>query len=93
MVARDPGVGIADLRLQVLDLRWNWPNNLSVGFHLILGGGQSCATLPLPIRRFRFPLRHVETIVQRCADAGRALVSVVLFGSAAIGGWVTTWDI
>jgi predicted nucleotidyltransferase len=38
-----------------------------------------------------FPVQaYVETIVQRCADAGRALVSVVLFGSAAIGGWVET---
>jgi predicted nucleotidyltransferase len=39
------------------------------------------------------PLRvqaYVETIVQTCADGGRALVSVVLFGSAAIGGWVET---
>jgi predicted nucleotidyltransferase len=37
------------------------------------------------------PLRvqaYVETIVRTCADGGRALVSVVLFGSAAIGGWV-----
>jgi predicted nucleotidyltransferase len=33
---------------------------------------------------------YVETIVHTCADAGRALVSVVLFGSAAIGGWVET---
>jgi hypothetical protein len=30
---------------------------------------------------------YVETIVHTCADGGRALVSVVLFGSAAIGGW------
>lgn len=38
-----------------------------------------------------FPVQaYVETIVHRCADAGRALVSVVLFGSAAIGGWVET---
>jgi predicted nucleotidyltransferase len=29
-------------------------------------------------------------IVHTCADGGRALVSVVLFGSAAIGGWVET---
>ncbi len=39
------------------------------------------------------PLRvqaYVETIVATCADGGRALVSVVLFGSAAIGGWVET---
>ena len=37
------------------------------------------------------PLRvraYVDTIVQKCADDGRALVSVVLFGSAATGGWV-----
>jgi predicted nucleotidyltransferase len=33
---------------------------------------------------------YVETIVRTCADAGPALVSVVLFGSAAIGGWVAT---
>jgi len=33
---------------------------------------------------------YVETIVHTCADGGRALVSVVLFGSAAIGGWVET---
>src|SRR5436305_3855348 len=39
------------------------------------------------------PLRvqaYIETIVHTCADNGRALVSVVLFGSAAIGGWVET---
>jgi predicted nucleotidyltransferase len=33
---------------------------------------------------------YVETIIRACADGGRALVSVVLFGSAAIGGWVET---
>jgi predicted nucleotidyltransferase len=33
---------------------------------------------------------YVEAIVHSCADGGRALVSVVLFGSAAIGGWVET---
>jgi predicted nucleotidyltransferase len=33
---------------------------------------------------------YVETIVRTCADGGRSLVSVVLFGSAAIGGWVET---
>jgi len=33
---------------------------------------------------------YVDTIVHTCADGGRALVSVVLFGSAAIGGWVET---
>ena len=33
---------------------------------------------------------YVDTIVRTCADGGRALVSVVLFGSAAIGGWVET---
>jgi predicted nucleotidyltransferase len=33
---------------------------------------------------------YVETVVHTCADGGRALVSVVLFGSAAIGGWVET---
>ena len=33
---------------------------------------------------------YVETIVQTCADGGRGLVSVVLFGSAAIGSWVET---
>ena len=33
---------------------------------------------------------YVDTIIQTCADGGRALVSVVLFGSAAIGGWVET---
>ena len=33
---------------------------------------------------------YVETIVHTCADGGGALVSVVLFGSAAIGGWVET---
>jgi predicted nucleotidyltransferase len=31
---------------------------------------------------------YIETIIERCADGGRTLVSVVLFGSAAIGGWV-----
>jgi predicted nucleotidyltransferase len=33
---------------------------------------------------------YIETIVHSCADDGRALVSVVLFGSAAIGGWTET---
>jgi predicted nucleotidyltransferase len=33
---------------------------------------------------------YVEMIVHTCADGGRALVSVILFGSAAIGGWVET---
>lgn len=33
---------------------------------------------------------YVETIVHTCSAGGRALVSVVLFGSAAIGGWVET---
>jgi Nucleotidyltransferase domain len=33
---------------------------------------------------------YVETIVHTCANGGRALVSVVLFGSAAIGHWVET---
>ena len=33
---------------------------------------------------------YVETIIHTCADGGRALVGVVLFGSAAIGGWVET---
>ena len=33
---------------------------------------------------------YVDTIVHTCADGGRALVSVVLFGSAATGGWVET---
>ena len=31
---------------------------------------------------------YVAAIVDKCADRGLALVSVVLFGSAAIGGWV-----
>jgi predicted nucleotidyltransferase len=37
------------------------------------------------------PLRvqaYVETIVRTCAGGGLGLVSVILFGSAAIGGWV-----
>jgi predicted nucleotidyltransferase len=33
---------------------------------------------------------YVDTIVHTCAEGGRALVSVILFGSAAIGGWVET---
>jgi len=33
---------------------------------------------------------YVEAIVSTCADGGRALASVVVFGSAAIGGWVET---
>jgi predicted nucleotidyltransferase len=33
---------------------------------------------------------YIDTIVQTCANGGRALVSVVLFGSAAVGGWVET---
>lgn len=39
------------------------------------------------------PLRvqaYLDTIVRTCADDRRALVSVALFGSAAIGGWVET---
>jgi predicted nucleotidyltransferase len=31
---------------------------------------------------------YIDTIIRTCADRGRALVSVILFGSAAIGGWV-----
>jgi hypothetical protein len=31
---------------------------------------------------------YVDTIVHTCADGGRGLVSVVLFGSAAAGGWM-----
>lgn len=31
---------------------------------------------------------YVDEIVRTCADGGRGLVTVVLFGSAAIGGWV-----
>ena len=37
-----------------------------------------------------FPPRvedYLDMIVRNCADDGRGLVSVVLFGSAAIGGW------
>lgn len=30
---------------------------------------------------------YIEEIVQKCADHGPALVSLVLFGSAAVGGW------
>jgi predicted nucleotidyltransferase len=33
---------------------------------------------------------YVEAIVDHCAGEGQALVSVVLFGSAAIGGWAET---
>jgi len=33
---------------------------------------------------------YVEDIVSTCADGGRALASVVVFGSAAIGGWEET---
>ena len=33
---------------------------------------------------------YVEAIVHTCANGGRTLVSVVLFGSVAIGGWVET---
>jgi predicted nucleotidyltransferase len=43
--------------------------------------------------RFAVPFRvqtYVDSIVETCADRGQALVSVVLFGSAAIGGWVET---
>jgi predicted nucleotidyltransferase len=48
---------------------------------------QSASTGPaLPLR----VQAYVDAIVHRCADDGRALVSVVLFGSAAIGGWVET---
>ena len=44
------------------------------------------ASSPIPFR----VQAYVDTIVHTCADGGRALVSVVLFGSAAIGGWVET---
>jgi len=43
--------------------------------------------------RFVVPFRvrtYVDSIVETCADGGQALVSMVLFGSAAIGGWVET---
>ena len=33
---------------------------------------------------------YVEMIVKTCADSGPALASVILFGSAAIGGWAET---
>jgi predicted nucleotidyltransferase len=33
---------------------------------------------------------YVETIVHTCADDGQGLVSLVVFGSAAIGGWAET---
>ena len=49
--------------------------------------------MQLCLWRFSGSLRvqgYVETIVHRCPDGGRALVSVVLLGSAAIGGWVET---
>ncbi len=42
------------------------------------------SAIPLRVRAY------VESIVHTCADGGRALVSVILFGSAAIGGWVET---
>src|SRR5260370_37334432 len=46
--------------------------------------GSTRSTVPVRVQAY------VETIVHTCADGGRALVSVVLFGSAAIGGWVET---
>ena len=39
------------------------------------------------------PLRvqaYVDEIVHKCAESGRALVSLILFGSASVGGWVET---
>ena len=48
---------------------------------------QSASTGPaLPTR----VQAYVEAIVRTCADSGRALVSVVVFGSAAVGGWAET---
>ena len=65
--------------------------SLLIGFHSILGGNQfMCRSVytgsPVPSR----VQAYVETIVHTCANGGRALVSVVLFGSAAIGHWVET---
>src|ERR1700759_2201589 len=38
--------------------------------------------IPMRVREY------VDAIVNPCADGGRGLVSVVLFGSVATGGWV-----
>jgi len=46
--------------------------------------GSTASAVPFRVQAY------VETIVHTCADDGRALVSVILFGSAAIGGWVET---
>ena len=88
---RDPGVGIAAFARRCSDLRRNWPKNLLVGFHFILGGNQFMCHSASTGSAVPFRVQaYVETIVHTCADGGRALVSVVLFGSAAIGGWVET---
>ena len=42
------------------DFGRNWPNDLLVGFHLILGATSSCPTLLLPVQRFRFALRRLS---------------------------------
>jgi tRNA nucleotidyltransferase (CCA-adding enzyme) len=52
------------------------------GNHFMCQFASAGSSVPLRVQAY------VETIVGTCADGGRALVSVVLFGSAAIGGWV-----
>jgi predicted nucleotidyltransferase len=44
----------------------------------------SCFAVPARVRAY------VGSIVETCAHKGQPLVSVVLFGSGAIGGWVET---
>jgi hypothetical protein len=34
--------------------------------------------------------QYVDAIVHTCTDGGRVLASVILVGSAAIGGWAET---
>ncbi len=66
-------------------------DNAQLDSILYLGASHSASsgsTVPFRVQAY------VETIVHTCVDGGRALVSVVLFGSAAIGGWVQpsrTW--
>ena len=103
---RLPSVASSDVGLDIkiirLGDRWNQPP-APVGSQLPLLGISSAQPLAI-ISDNQFmchsastgpalPSRvraYVEAIVSTCADGGRALASVVVFGSAAIGGWVET---
>ena len=60
---------------------WRWEPYIPGAFILERGGKAV---------RFEVPPRvqaYVQAIVETCAHGGMELVSLVLFGSAAIGGW------